>query len=337
MASAEAFSRATHGREHGGELASYPAGFSCFVEEQPAFLVPARLLRENPARVATPLIVNPHVWFSWRGAPRAGIKQWLESLRSTSAECDTAWVTDDATGALLPFWLQPSTRALLERAAPGDPAPAGIESHLAGALRRARILISLEDEQKRQAAWDAAVESARLHYKRGYAPFAGLIHPYHIGALRRYMRRLIRSGALRLGDGQSELRHVAHNEPVAQFFHHQLARAMSRIAGEPVKPSYVYFASYQGGAELARHTDRPQCEFSITYCLDFTPEPVRATEWPILLDTPESTVTVYQAIGDALLYRGCQVPHYRKRLRQGATSSSFFFHFVRESFSGKLN
>ena len=118
-----------------------------------------------------------------------------------------------------------------------------------------------------------------------------------------------------------------------------LALSLTSIcfAAEPVKPSYVYFASYQGGAELERHTDRPQCEFSITYCLDFTPEPVRATPWPILLDTPAGRVTVYQAIGDALLYRGCQVPHYRRRLQEGATSSSFFFHFVREDFTGPLN
>jgi hypothetical protein len=163
-----------------------------------------------------------------------------------------------------------------------------------------------------------------------------LIHPYHVGALRRYFRRQIRTGALPLGDAQSALRHVAHNEPVARFFHHQLAAVMSRIAGQPVKPSYVYFASYQGGAVLEPHTDRKQCEFSVTFCLDFTPEPSCATDWPIRLDTPRGTVIVYQAIGDALAYRGCQLPHYRKRLWRCATSSSIFFHFVPQDFSGPL-
>jgi len=313
------------------------AEFRCVLEEQPTFLVPQRLLRQNGSQRQTRLVLNPRVWFSWSGATPAGISHWLETFEASPARCDTAWITDGATGALLPFWLGPETRALLERTAPGRPAPAAIEPRLAQVLRCARILISPEEEDKRKAAWDAAVGPARLQYQRGYAPVAGLIHPYHVGELRRYFRRRIRAGAFRLGDGQSELRHVAHNEPVARFFHHELAGAMSAIAGEPVKPSYVYFASYQGGAELERHTDRPQCEFSITYCLDFTPEPEGATEWPILLDTPESTVRVYQAIGDALLYRGCQVPHYRKRLRDGATSSSIFFHFVRESFTGKLN
>jgi hypothetical protein len=317
--------------------ASAPAGFRCVLEEQPAFLVPHRLLREHRNDRAAPLVVNPHVWFSWRGAPPQEIAPWLAAFGDAGTESDTAWVSDAATGALLPFWLGPGLRGLLEDAAPGQPAPADIEPRLRHVLRCARILVSPEAERQRKAVWSAAVESARRQYERAYAPVAGLLHPYHIGALRRYFRRKIRTGAFPLGDGQSPLRHAAHNEPVARFFHHQLAHVMSRIAGEPAKPSYVYFASYQGGAELERHTDREQCEFSITYCLDFTPEPVAATEWPILLDTPAGRVTVYQAIGDALLYRGCQVPHYRRRLREGATSSSFFFHFVRERFTGPLN
>ncbi|HMD32573.1 MAG TPA: hypothetical protein VKG84_11740, partial [Candidatus Acidoferrales bacterium] len=204
-------------------------------------------------------------------------------------------------------------------------------------LRRAGILVAAGDEARRAPEWEAAAESARARYARGYAPIAGLIHPYHVGALRRYFRRQIRTGAFPLGDDQSKLRHFAHNEPVARFFHHQLAGAISRIAGEPVKPSYVYFASYQGGAELEKHTDRAQCEFSITFCLDFTPEPVSTTDWPIHLSTPEGTVTVYQAIGDALLYRGCEVPHYRKQLRGDATSSSLFLHYVPADFAGPLS
>jgi hypothetical protein len=46
----------------------------------------------------------------------------------------------------------------------------------------------------------------------GIAPVGGLLHPYHLGALRRYYRCLIRRGAFRLGDGQSPLRYNAHDE-----------------------------------------------------------------------------------------------------------------------------
>jgi hypothetical protein len=124
---------------------------------------------------------------------------------------------------------------------------------------------------------------------------------------------------------------------VARFFHHQLTAAVAAIAGEPVKPSYVYLAAYQPGAILEKHTDRAQCEFSVTLCVDYSPEPRNATSWPIHLHKKSGTVAVFQAIGDALLYRGCQLPHSRDPLPEGHTSTSIFFHYVRENFTGSLD
>jgi hypothetical protein len=112
---------------------------------------------------------------------------------------------------------------------------------------------------------------------------------------------------------------------------------LSAVAGQPLKPSYVYLASYLSGAELKKHTDREQCEFSVTFCLDFSPEPALETPWPIRLDTTAGTVTVYQAIGDALAYRGTRLPHYRRMLPEGQTSTSIFFHYVAADFAGSLN
>ncbi len=177
----------------------------------------------------------------------------------------------------------------------------------------------------------------RVFREKGYLPLGNLIHPFNLAALRRYYRYAIRRGAIRLGDEQSSRRYVAHNEKVARFFHHQIANAVSAIAGEAVKPSYVYLASYLSGAELKKHTDRQQCEFSVTLCLDFSPEPELATSWPIRLDTSEGTVTVYQALGDGLVYRGTRVPHFRDVLGAGNTSTSIFFHYVSSDFSGPLD
>ena len=47
-------------------------------------------------------------------------------------------------------------------------------------------------------------------------------------------------------------------------------------------------------------------------------------------------VTVYQALGDGLVYRGTKVPHYRNVLAEGHTSTSIFFHYVPASFNGTL-
>jgi hypothetical protein len=96
-------------------------------------------------------------------------------------------------------------------------------------------------------------------------------------------------------------------------------------------------ASYLSGAELKKHIDREQCQFSVTLCLDFSPEPALETPWPIRLESPTGTVTVHQALGDGLVYRGTRLPHYRGVLGEGQTSTSIFFHYVPAGFAGSLD
>jgi len=205
-------------------------------------------------------------------------------------------------------------------------------------LAWAGILISSDRAELQEREWEEVLaRRGPLFREAGYAPVGNLIHPLNLAALRRYYRYQIRTGAIELGDGQSARRYVAYNDKVARFFHCQIAKAVSDIAGDAVKPSYVYMASYLSGAELKKHTDRPQCEFSVTMCIDFSPEPEVETPWPIKLDTTRGTVTAYQAPGDGLVYRGTRLPHYRSVLGRGQTSTSIFFHYVPEDFAGSLD
>ncbi len=248
------------------------------------------------------------------------------------------WLTDPGIGALQPFWLSPKFSALLSNSQPGDPAPTGLSPEALSVLSMANVLVPENYVSDRRRQWDAIVSLCGPQFhQRGYVPVARLIHPFHIAALRRYYRHQIRTGKILLGDYQSSRRYVAHNETVARFFHHQLTAAISALAGEPMKPSYVYLASYQPGAILKKHTDREQCEFSITLCLDYAPEPRSATPWPLQLHLESGKVTVFQAIGDALLYRGRAIPHSRDPLPEGHTSTSIFFHYVREDFAESLD
>jgi hypothetical protein len=259
-------------------------------------------------------------------------------LESFNLQGTVVWVRDPATGALHPFWLGPRLEAAVSRLRPGEPVTASLPENVRALLAAACILTPADHAERRIAEWNAVVSQGAEQFRaKGYVPIANLIHPFHIAALRRYYRRAIRRGDIRLGDEQSSRRYVAHNEGVARFFHYQIAGAVSAIAGEAIKPSYVYLASYLSGAELKKHTDREQCEVSVTLCLDFSPEPEIATPWPIRLDTSEGKVTVYQALGDGLVYRGTKVPHYRRALADGKTSTSIFFHYVPADFAGPLN
>ena len=317
-----------------------PGQFHCLLDELPLHLIPRRVfdLQHRRHDLSQPLFLNPQCRVLSAGQVPAELESHRELLEGFSLQGTVAWVRDPATGSLHPFWLGSRMQAAVACLRPGKPAPASLPHELRYLLAEAGILTPAEHGERYLAERSEIVSTrVRVFREKGYLPLGNLIHPFNLAALRRYYRYAIRRGAIRLGDEQSSRRYVAHNEKVARFFHHQIANAVSAIAGEAVKPSYVYLASYLSGAELKKHTDRQQCEFSVTLCLDFSPEPELATSWPIRLDTSEGTVTVYQALGDGLVYRGTRVTHFRDVLGAGNTSTSIFFHYVSSDFSGPLD
>ncbi|HZW80326.1 MAG TPA: hypothetical protein VFF50_07640 [Candidatus Deferrimicrobiaceae bacterium] len=317
-----------------------PEQFHCLLDELPLHLIPQHGLDRRLQLVDTsqPLFLNPECLVLPAGVAPPELEPHRQLLEGLHLQSTVAWVREPATGSLHPFWLGPQLEALVSNLRTGEPVPASFPKTPRVLLTAAGILTPEDYAHRRRAEWSTIVSKRRQTFReRNYVPLGDLIHPFNLGALRRYYRYAIRRGAIWLGDEQSALRYVAHNEAVARYFHHQIAKAVADIVGEPIKPSYVYLASYMSGAELKKHTDREQCEFSVTLCLDFSPEPALATPWPIQLDTSAGTVTAYQALGDGLVYRGTRVPHCRDVLAHGYTSTSLFFHYVPAGFSGPLN
>ncbi len=316
-----------------------PGQFHCLLDELPLHLIPQRQLDSQGLwqNLSQHLFLNPHCSVLPPGQVPAELEAHRHLLENFHLEETVAWVRDPATRALHPFWLGPRLEAVVSRLRAGDPVPDSLPRDVRFLLADAGILTPPDHAERRLAEWaEVLSKGAHQFREKGYVSLGNLIHPFNLAALRRYYRHAIRRGAIRLGDEQSPRRYVAHNESVARFFHHQIANALSAIVGEAIKPSYVYLASYLSGAELKKHTDRQQCEFSVTLCLDFSPEPKLATPWPLRLDTSEGTITIYQALGDGLVYRGTKVPHYRNVLAEGHTSTSIFFHYVPADFSGPL-
>jgi hypothetical protein len=317
-----------------------PEQFYCLLDELPLHLIPRRALDSQHRKrfLSQPLFLNPQCSVLSAGQVPAGLESHRDLLEGFHLQSAVAWVRDPATESLHPFWLGPRLEADVLRLRAGEPAPASLPNKERLLLAEAGILVPEGHAELRLSEWSEIVRKrASVFREKGYVPLENLIHPFNLAALRRYYRHALRRGTIKLGDEQSSRRYVAHNEKVARFFHHQIANAVKAIAGEAIKPSYVYLASYLSGAELKKHTDREQCEFSVTLCLDFSPEPELETSWPIRLDTAEGTVTVYQALGDGLVYRGTRVPHYRDVLGAGHTSTSIFFHYVPADFAGPLN
>ncbi len=311
--------------------------FGCWLDDQPDHLVPRRLLQAFLQRglLDRPLVLNASCRRVLPYDPPAQLEHRPWMIEAISRQGEILWLEDPATRGLLPFWVGPAMSEVLDRLNGGSQAVDQLPDRTRLALAWAGVLVQAENTHPDGRV--DPIQHCSAHFQsRGYSAVAGLIHPFHLSAMRSYYRRRIRRGDFTLGDSQSSRRYVAHDEPLASFFHHQLTNRVSELAGELLKPSYCYFGSYQSGADLEKHVDREQCAVSVTFCLDYSPEPECETAWPIHLYPKSGKTTVYQALGDGLLYRGCELPHSRDQIPEGHTSTSIFFHYVPANFSGPL-
>lgn len=317
-----------------------PHALSCFLDEQPAPLIPRGARTDQTAAAPTgELCVNESFRYAPNGEPpeELGRRVIMDGLVGAQP---LAWIEDVGTGIWTPFWARGEWLDVLAALRPGQPAPASLPPGVRKTLLDVNVLVSPAVDRQRRAAWEQIGRDAAAQFRQhGYVIVRDLIHPVLLGALRQYYRALVAGGRLPRGDDQVAERYRLHSEPVATFFHPQLAGLVSRIAGEPVTPSYLYFASYPSGSALPRHVDRVQCEFSISLLIDYSPEPDGRSGWPLFLahpDLPGGVVAADLGIGDALLYRGRELAHYRDQLPDGHQSSSLFFHYVRENYDGDI-
>lgn len=96
------------------------------------------------------------------------------------------------------------------------------------------------------------------------------------------------------------------------------------VVGLSLVPTYSLARIYTPESRLFKHVDRKACEISATVTVGY-----RNVEslWPIFVESDGKDVPVTLDIGDAMVYRGMDVPHWREPLPQGAWCQ-LFFHFV---------
>lgn len=305
-------------------------------------LIPLRPFdSENGVATHERLIVNPTFQYldveRWDQEVTVQIPGGHDFLRWGS------WVKIQETSASIPciYWISPGERELLSSFVAGAAPPTLADEENRRRLCAAEILVTPESVKRWQKARNEKLFAAWQQFGRSlYTVWRGLIHPLQVAAICEYYRQLIGEGYVSLGDAQVARRYAIQNEPVSCYLHRQLTGLVQQVAGERVKPTYAYFSSYQPGAILRPHLDRRQCEYSVSLLVDYMPEPQDVSPWPLFLKElgrDGRTVPINLGLGDAVLYKGRELMHYRDALPLGHCSSSIFFHYVRQDFSGSLN
>jgi hypothetical protein len=252
-------------------------------------------------------------------APRGG------TLEPFLPDEDILWVPRLGSRIAVPYTLAPRlarvVRDLLRRRrAPASLAPGAAAALLSiGALAPATR--SPDDWAPQVRGWRGELRA------RGFAVLRDLFDPVFHTALRAYYRRLEREGYLLVGDPRRHGAPLLYDEPLLEFLGHQLAPVVSRLTGDRVRSAFTYLRVYDPRAVLGRHRDRPSCRWTIDLVVGGDPAPSRRTAWPLWIDGRRGAQAIRLALGDAVLYRGDRLSHWRHAQRGGHTTVLASLHY----------
>lgn len=131
----------------------------------------------------------------------------------------------------------------------------------------------------------------------------------------------------------------------------KIKKTIEKVLNVKLYPTYSYARNYKKGEILWPHNDRPACEISITITLGLQGDSI----WPIYFLNRDisldylryfsgkmSSESKYKIpplllqksqkvdinVGDGILYKGCDIIHWRDKFIQGNCQSQVFFHYV---------
>jgi hypothetical protein len=161
----------------------------------------------------------------------------------------------------------------------------------------------------------------------GYAKVESLVDEQTVKTISQYFENKINRGEwlskseIKEGDA-SKLGYYA--DPLIEVLLKQCLPAIEEQTGLALEPTYSFSRVYQEGEELTPHTDRPSCEISVTINVACTGD-----IWPIWMQYEDrDPVKCMLAPGDAVIYKGCEVTHWRRKLPKGKINVQFMLHYV---------
>ena len=148
--------------------------------------------------------------------------------------------------------------------------------------------------------------------------------PYFSAYLRHYFALIVQNDPSLGGDSQAPNSHCVYGDPAFDLAMIFSREDIGQIVGKNLIPQYTYARIYNKGSDLKIHSDRPECQYSVTLSLGGEYD----KPWPIWIkDRAGKSHEVPLEEGDMLVYSGCELEHWREEF-EGETQYQLFMHYV---------
>ena len=170
------------------------------------------------------------------------------------------------------------------------------------------------------------MSSAESFETNGYVQVKEFLDAQTMPVVSQYLENRIRRGEWVSGcEGpSSQTKMFCYADPLIEALLLAYKDTVEQIVGKELEPTYSYTRIYQPGEELLPHTDRPACEISVTVNVAH-----KGPASPIYMQYKDKTTGAYALnAGDAVIYKGCEVTHWRTPLTEEQLNVQFMLHYV---------
>jgi hypothetical protein len=161
---------------------------------------------------------------------------------------------------------------------------------------------------------------------KGYVHLKNVLNEQSCKNLTEYLKDLVNDKKT-FNDPQCPNSESIHGAEVFDKVLEELTPYFEEKSGLKLYPTYSFARFYNKQGEiLENHRDRPACEISATITLGF-----EGNVWSIYMGDHEDKTNsskIDMAIGDAVMYRGCDKWHWRESYFEGQWQAQVFLHYV---------
>jgi hypothetical protein len=166
--------------------------------------------------------------------------------------------------------------------------------------------------------------AAQAFAQDGYVVVRELIDPALARLLCAAVESLEAGQALRAASGGPTRAAGIYGDGLFETMLDRLRPSIEAATGRRLHPTYSYARMYRLGDALIRHRDRAACEISVSLCVGQAPAD---PPWPLFVEGAAGAYAAKLLPGDALVYRGIDLPHWREPFA-GERAAQAFLHYV---------